>query len=341
MIQLVEWLSFLEHNRGLAAKTLVEYRRCVLRCGEWAAEQKLTLAQLTPEHVQRYAGEVLHGKGLSPDARRVVVSALRGYFRWLFDKRVLPSNITAQLPFPKRARRLPLPISPDECSKLMAEIDLKSFQGVRDLAMVSVLIGCGPRVSGVCNLDEQDLVFTMNAAGLEELTIRFTEKGQHERYVPAPEEARLMLRAYLGHPELEAIDRRTDKGGQVLFVNLVNSHVPAHERRGEARRITEWSVYQMIQKHGTVAGIHKSKLHPHAFRHLYGQEMAEADTSVLVMQQLMGHRDSGSSEIYTHIAYRKIREAAMKANPMKRVKHPAAGLAAVLRSTNERTTPPR
>lgn len=331
MKHLADWLIYIQHNRGLAPKTAGEYRRCLLRFAEWAQAQGVEPQQAGTEQIQRYCGEVLHSKGLSPDSRRVSVSAVRGFFRWLFERRVIAANPAASLPFPRRARKLPIPISPDECSRLMAEVDLHEFKGVRDLAIISLLIGCGPRVSGICHLNDDDLMFHSTAQGLEELTVRFTEKGKHERYVPAPEEARLMLRAYLGHPDLERIDRRTEAGRQVLFVNLANSRVPAHEHRGEARRITEWSVYKMIQGYGQVASIDRRRLHPHAFRHLYGQELAEGDTHILVMQQLMGHRKPESTEIYSHIAFRKMREAAMKSNPMKRVKHPAAGLAAMMK----------
>lgn len=325
--ELEPWLGFCELNRGLSKSTVYNYRHALKHYAIWLGEQKLEVRHAQPELVQRYAGEVLHSRGQSPATRRVAVSALRGYYRWLEEKRLIARSPAAALPFPRMGRKLPLPIGADDASKLMAEVDLHTFKGVRDLAILSVLLGCGPRVSGVCNLNEGDLIFNRTPEGIEELTLRLTEKGKHERYVPAPEEARLMLRAYLGHPELELVDRRLPDGDQVLFVNIFNSHVPAPERRGEARRLTEWSVLKMVQTYGLEAGINPKLLHPHAFRHFYGQELAEHETHILVMQQLMGHASAKSSELYSHIAFRKIREAAMKANPMKRVKHPASGLA--------------
>jgi len=199
------------------------------------------------------------------------------------------------------------------------------------VALLAVLIGCGPRVSGLCALNEGDLLWTQSEAGFEELTIRLREKGGNERYVPAPEETRLLLRAYLGHPDLDAIDRRLPSGDQVLWVNQHNSHTLGPEHRGEARRLTAWSVWQMIRQRGAAAGVDPRYLHPHAFRHLYGQELAEGDVDLLTRQRLMGHADPKSTAIYSHIAFRKLRKAAQDANPLRRIKSPASGLAAVMR----------
>jgi integrase/recombinase XerD len=327
VIELDAWLTFHERNKGHTPATVYNYRRAVVAFGAWLAEQKVEVLDATLEQLQRYAGEVLHLRGQSPSTRRISVSALRGYYKWLYGRKLIARDPAALLPFPRKGLMLPVPITADDAGKLLAQVDLATFKGVRDMAILSVLGGCGPRASGVEGLNESDLIFVMSEEGMEELTIRLREKGRHERYVPAPEEARLMVRAYLGHPQLEEIDRRLPDGDQVLFVNLFNSHVPLAERRGDARRLTKWSIYQMIQQYGEAAGINPRYLHPHAFRHLYGQELAETEPDVLVRQRLLGHRKVESTEIYSHIAWRKLRQAAAKANPLRRMKHPAMGLA--------------
>lgn len=340
LAHLNSWLGYNEHNKGYTQSTGYNYRRAVEAFERWVVEQKLDYRTLSPEQLQRFCGEVLHLRGQSPSTRRVSVSALRGFYKWLAARRLVPADPAQALPFPKMGRSLPLPIPADDVSKLMAQADLSTFKGVRDLAILSVLCGCGPRVSGVSALNEGDLIFGMGETGLEELTLRLREKGKHERYVPAPEDVRVMLRAYLGHPELDAVDRRLPEGDRVLFINLTHGHVPAHERRGEARRLTQWSIHRMIVEYGETAGVAPRFLHPHAFRHLYGQELAEHDVDLLLRQSLMGHRDPKSAAIYSHIAVRKLRAAATQANPLKRVKHPAAGLAAVLASAAGRATRP-
>src|SRR3546814_9138020 len=99
------------------------------------------------------------------------------------------------------------------------------------------------------------------------LTIILREKGKNQRAVPAPDETRLALRAYLGHPELELIDRRLPAGDELLFVHIHTSPVPAHERHGEPPRIGAWSVPQMIRVCGKACGLDAKLLRPHPFRH--------------------------------------------------------------------------
>lgn len=331
MIELDAWLKYNELNRGNSKDTTTNYRHAVLRLGEWMNASGKSIKTVTTEDLQKYCGEVLHGMGLSGSTRRISVSAIRGYFSWLVDRKIRHQNPATGVPYPKLGRSLPVPLTTAAAEKLLAAPDLDTFKGVRDVAMLAVMIGCGPRVSGLCSLNEEDLLFSANEQGAEELTIRLREKGKHERYVPAPEEVRLLVRAYLGHPELDEIERRLPDGRRVLFVNLANHQVPAHERMGENRRLTKWSIWEIIQAYGEECDIDPRLLHPHAMRHLYGQELSEAKTDILVMQKLMGHRDPKSTEVYAHIAFRRLREAAIAGNPLNRIKNPATGLAAALR----------
>lgn len=331
--ELGAWLAYHQHNLGHSRETVANYRTLLSQHGEWLAGRRLNVQEVSPDLIQRYAGEVLHGRGMAANSRRVAVSALRGYYRWLLQRQVLRSNPAESLPYPKAARSLPVAIPLQDAERIMAACDLRSFKGVRDLAIIAVLTGCGPRISGVTGLNEGDLLFSLDEKGLERLDIRLREKGKQERWVPAPEDVRLLLRAYLGHPELDDIDRRLPTGDRVLFVNLRNSTVAAHEHRGEKRRLRKEAVCELLRELGARARVDRRYLHPHAFRHLFGQELAEADTPILQTQMLMGHADPKSSAIYGHIANRKLRETIEKANPLNRIRTPASGLAGVLRAS--------
>lgn len=331
MIQIDAWLSYNELNKGHSANTVHHYRKVVERFSAWLRSQGRSVQAAQPQDLQEFAGAVLHAEKLSPSSRRVAVSALRSYYRFLQRRKVLQDNPAADLPYPKMGRKLPVPIPLAAAEKLMAEPDLDTFKGVRDVAMMSVLLGCGPRVAGVCGLNECDLLFAPNEAGVEELTIRFREKGGKERVVPAPEDTRLLVRAYLGHPELERIDRRLPNGELVLFVNIYNSKVSPPEHRGEARRLSTWSAWDMLRGYATQAGVDPKLVHPHAFRHLYGQELAEHDVDLVVRQRLLGHAKPESTEVYSHIAYRKLRQEMKRANPLASIRTPATGLAGLLK----------
>lgn len=317
------YCTWKRHNAGAAESTVVHYRAHLLRLAKHAGKP---LAELTTDELEEYAGPVLHKQGLNANGRRNVVAAIRGFYRYLVHHKVVRSNPAADLSYPRAGRSLPEPIPTEHAEALMWAPDLSTFLGVRDSAIMATLIGCGLRVGGLVAMNEEDLLFVREKDRREELVIRVREKGDHERFVPAPDVTRLMLRAYLGHRDLDAIDRRLEDGQQVLFVSTRNRVVPPHDYHGERRRLTEWSIRDMMQRYAARVGVPERYAHPHAFRHLFGQELAEADIDILIRQKLMGHKDPKSTEVYSHIAFRKMRKSIEKSSPFQRIRTPISDL---------------
>ncbi|MFP4162127.1 MAG: tyrosine-type recombinase/integrase, partial [Ectothiorhodospira sp.] len=228
------------------------------------------------------------------------------------------------IPRPKAGAPLPRPLSLENAERLILQPDISTFIGLRDAAILSVLIGCGLRVSGVVALNQEDLNW-VDYEGQEWLVIRVREKGKKERLVPAPHDTRLLTRAYLGHEELQEIDRTLPSGDRVLFVST-RAAIPRHEYHGERRRLSRGAILRMIDRHGERAGIPQSERHPHAARHLYGTELAEAGADILQIQALMGHADPKSSSIYTRLAMRKLTERVARSTPMARMRTPVSDL---------------
>lgn len=328
----VRWLEVKAHNEGRSTVTLNEYRRHLTRLQEFLAGQNMTLLTASADALEDFAGRHQHARGVKPISRKVIVSALRGFYGWLKQKGVLDDNPAACLPTPKAGSPLPRSMSLAHAQKLLMEPGISTFLGLRDTAIIAVLIGTGCRASGVRNLNERDLIWTHTPTGTERLTIRFCEKGKKERLVPVPLECSLLIRAYLGHPALEDIERTLPSGDRVLFV-VTCSPIPAHEFYGEKRRIqTDW-VFRIVGKYGERAGLPKTFCHPHALRHLYGTELAESDVDVLVRQALMGHAQPETTEVYTHLATRKLEEIVDRANPLgKMPRGPSHALADLVRS---------
>ena len=148
-----------------------------------------------------------------------------------------------------------------------------------------------------------------------------------------PREADLLLRIYLEHPDMQGIDRSLPDGDKVLFVSTGNRKCPEHEYFGERRRLTQRGIYGIIQRHGLKAGIPISQLHPHAMRHLYGTELAESDVNERSHQQLMGHSDPRSTQVYVHLATKKLTGDVDRANPLAKIKTPVTDLLGKLRNT--------
>ncbi|MBA1147392.1 tyrosine-type recombinase/integrase [Ectothiorhodospiraceae bacterium WFHF3C12] len=326
MTELIDdYLDYLRHNQGRSPATAIKYGGYLRRLAGWIQEAGGHLLTLSSDDLEQFTGLVMHKEGLSPRSRRALVAAVRGFYSWARSRGHIRQDPAAGLPYPRAGLKLPTPMQLRHAEKLLMQPDISTFTGVRDAAILSVLIGCGLRIGGLCALNEGDLIFT-DVDGVEWMIIRTREKGDRERLLPAPHETRLLVRAYLGHQELEHIDRHLENGDQVLFVSTRNRTVPEHQFRGEERRLAQRTIRDMIVRYGEAAGIPRKELHPHAMRHLYGTELAEDDVDLLVRQTLMGHVDSNSTKIYTHLAMRKLTQHMGKANPLSKVKTPVTDL---------------
>lgn len=319
------YMDYLGMARGRSPRTQEVYRLALNRLRDFMGPDRSILTADGSE-LEAFCGLWLHKKGVVAQSRKPYVSAVRGFFAWASSKHLLPGGTpTQQLEHPKAGRRLPRSISLANAERLMWAPDLSTFLGIRDAAILSLLMGCGLRVSGLVGLNEGDLQ-SVSLDGRERLVLRVTEKGDKQRLLPVPREAEAVLRVYLGHEDLAAIDRSivNRKGHQdkVLFVNTKNPLVQDHEHVGEARRLTRKAVHLMIQRYGEQQGIPKAELHPHAMRHLFGTELTESDVPTLTTQGLMGHADPKSTEIYVELAMRKKMRVVDQHAPLAKLRTP-------------------
>ncbi|MEI8634744.1 tyrosine-type recombinase/integrase [Vibrio sp. PP-XX7] len=317
-----QFLTWKQENENCSAGTIKKYRCFLNRLavflnGDFQGASLKTLEQ--------FSGGWLHRQSYSAASRKVAVAAVRGFYAYLTQRHLVKSNSASGLVYPKIGRRLPRFMALKSAEALLLQPDLDTFSGLRDSAMLALLMGCGFRVDGVCSLNESQLIW-YHCGETNRLAIRVIEKGDRERLVPVPLEAMLLLQAYLGHPELQMIDRLLQNGDQVLFVNLRNRHVPVWEHCGELRRISSRAVDRMIKRYAIQAGVPEDQAHAHALRHLFGTELAESDSSTLQIQALMGHADPKTSEIYTHISMRKMTNILDLGNPLGKIETPVSAL---------------
>jgi len=323
-------LRWLEHNKGRSQATLTKYSGHLERLRAWLIGRGADLLGATYADLEQFTGIEAHKDGLSARARRPMVSAIRGFYAWAIAEGLIVDNPARRLPSPKAGSPLPIPLGLHNAEKIMLQPDLGTFIGLRDAAIMAVMLGTGLRISGVCAINESSLVWSYDD-GQERLTIKALEKGGKERFVPVPHEARLLVRAYLGHEHLDEVDRSLPKHDRVLWINTINSNVPRHEHYGESRRITPRTINKIIVRYGLSAGIPRNQLHAHAFRHLYGTELVESGTDTLTVQTLMGHAHASSSAIYTHLAMRTLQRRVDEANPLGKINTPVTSLARQLK----------
>ncbi len=324
---ILEFSRWMELNKGSSRATIDKYLGHLRWLDRWLSTRDLSLLDATRRHLEEFAGLEAHKAGLKPRARAPLVAAIRGFYKWAHSMRLVRANPAETLPYPRSGSPLPTPLALHHAERLMMQPDLNTFIGLRDAAIMALLLGTGLRVSGLVGLNESSLHWSFDDQGVERLTIKVTEKGGKDRFIPVPHEARLLLRAYLGHEYLDTVDRALPSRDKVLFISTVNSHVPAHEYYGEARRLRRGAIQTIIIKYGTMAGIPRDQLHPHAMRHLFGTELVESGTDLLTVQTLMGHADSKSSMIYTHLAMRTLQRRVDEANPLGKIQTPVTSLA--------------
>lgn len=305
------------------------YDLALKRLAEFAVDRDPL--QLTRDELDVFTGPWLYKHlAIGPRGRRPYVAAVRMFYTWLYQNGDINKNPAISVSYPDSGRKLPRVITLTNAEKLMWAPDFSTFVGVRDGAILGLLVGCGIRVSGLVMMDEGDVIEDV-LDGERRLLARVREKGNRERLVPIPREADMLLRIYLEHPELKALDRDLPDGGRVLFVSVGNRACPPHLYHGARRRINRRSVFELIRRYGEREGVPIEQLHPHAMRHLYGTELAESDVDQSRRQQLLGHRDPKSTEIYTHLAMRKLSRDADMANPLAKMRTPVSDLLKRLR----------
>ncbi|MBL8387043.1 MAG: tyrosine-type recombinase/integrase [Hydrogenophaga sp.] len=317
-----DWLHMAQ---GRSLRTLEVYRLALTRLGEFMRPRSIREAD--GSELEAFTGLWLHKKGVVAQSRKPYVSAVRVFFGWAKMKGLLPAdrNPAAEIAHPKTGRNIPRAMSLASAERLMWAPDLGTFVGIRDAAMMALLMGCGLRVGGLCALNEGDLQ-TVVVGREARMVVRVIEKGAKERLVPVPREADALLRVYLAHEDLALIDRNTTnrrgKPDKVLFVNTKHPVLDEHEHIGEARRLHRRGVWGVIQRHGERVGIPPEELHPHAMRHLFGTELTEEDVSLATTQELMGHADPKSTKIYITLSMRKKMRSVDQAAPLAKMRTP-------------------
>lgn len=302
------WLTFLQASRGRSARTAAAYRGYITKLREYLADHGTALLDADANQVEVFTGPYLFKRGVVARSRTGYISAVRGFYRFAARRSMCRSNPAEGLVHPKAGKPLPRAIGLANAERLMWAPDMNTFIGIRDAAMLAILVGCGPRVSGLVGMNEGDLR-TVEVGGKPRLAILLHEKGDKERLVPVPREAEMVLRVYLGHEQLAAVDRdiepKPGKRDRVLFVSVRSTRLHPEEHVGERRRLTRKAVWDMIRRYGRHQGIPDDELHPHAFRHLFGTELAEDNVNLATAQTLLGHADAKTTAIYSQVAQRR------------------------------------
>lgn len=320
-----QYLQWLEHNRGRAVSTVNVYQTYLNRLKVHLSDHGKNLEQADRRHLEEFIGPVAHQAGITPSSRRPLVAAIRSFYGWMESNKLVAVSPAKHIDYPKIGRPLPTPISRRNAEKMLNRCDLDTFIGRRDAAIIAMLISSGMRVSGIASLTTASVRFEEIEEGSPpELFVRVTEKGSKERVIPLPQLMGYYLIQYVESDEMKNLMPvlRLQNGDYALWVQTQINQIPPHEWYGEKRRLSANGIRDMLKRRGKEAGIPPKECHPHAFRHLYGTELAEADIDPQRIQLLMGHASAEASNIYKHLAVRKLVKIANENTPLSHMNTP-------------------
>lgn len=293
MEKLVEdFLYYLFVERGLAENTLVSYRMDLADYQAFSRKEGLNpLSEAGRRAIMLYLLK-LKKEGRAPATISRRLAALRTFYRYLLNEGVLAQDPTNNLESPRVYEKLPHVLNVEEVEKLLNQPRVTDPAGLRDRAMLELLYATGIRVSELITLDLEHL-------DLQHSFIRCLGKGSKERLVPFGSVASRFATVYLqrGRPRLIK-DRLTP----ALFVN----------RRGF--RLTRQGFWKIMKKHALQAGITR-EIHPHTLRHCFATHLLENGADLRSVQELLGHADISTTQIYTHLTRTKLREIYDETHP--------------------------
>jgi len=260
---------------------------------QFAQEKDINRVEdITPMILQNYIGQ-LYDIGLASSSMARNFSALRSFHRFLVQMDVTTYDPTEILETPKLKRSLPSVLSVEEIDRLLEQPDLSTPLGIRDRAMLEVLYGCGLRISELLQLQLDNLY-------LEEEIIRVRGKGSKERFIPIGKEAIYHLKIYLARVRPLLADLSRSKN--VVFLN----------HRGKP--MTRMGFWKILRKYVVQANINQD-VHPHTFRHCFATHLLDNGADLRSVQELLGHADISTTQIYTHITQKQLTEVYKRYHP--------------------------
>jgi integrase/recombinase XerD len=285
------YVRYLKLERNFTANTIEAYEHDLQKLLAYLSREGKTPLEVTLPDLEHFAAS-LHEEGIGPKSQARILSGVRSFYRYLLLDGEIDVDPTELLESPHLPQHLPEYLTTEEVDRMEASIDLSSNEGHRNRAIIEVFFSCGLRVSELTNLKLHDLF-------LDEHFIRVIGKGRKERLVPISDKAIHELELWFS----ERCHWPIQPGEEdYVFLN----------RRG--RHLTRTMILIMVKRVGEAAGIKKT-ISPHTLRHSFATALLKGGADLRVIQELLGHADLGTTEIYTHIDNESLRKAILYHHP--------------------------
>ena len=277
----------------LAPRTVEAYRRDLAHLSAFLGGSP---TDATTEQLQAYVAQ-LRADGLAATTIGRRIAALRSFYRHQVLVGARVENPAAELDLPKRRKALPKTLSPGEVERLIEAAAGVTPRALRDQALVELLYGAGLRVSEAVGLER-------SGVDLENRFVRVLGKGAKERIVP------------IGRPAVEAVQRYLSRGRPYLD----KRHRPDLFLNAQGGALTRAGAFLILRTLAGKAGLEPERVHPHLLRHSFATHLLEGGADLRSVQEMLGHADLATTELYTHVSDRRRRELYFRAHPNARKK---------------------
>jgi integrase/recombinase XerD len=292
----LDFLAYLEFERGLSRNTLEAYRGDLLQFGRFLDERGRSAVDAETVDVGDFLTRLATGdtehRPASPATIHRKSACLRSFYRHLRREGVRDSDPTAGLSAPRRSRKLPHVLTRGEIERLLSQPRGTDPQALRDRALLELMYACGLRASEAIGLELGDV-------DLDERVLRARGKGSKERIVPIGQAALRALRVYL------------ERGRPGLVRERPETHLFVNFRGGQ---LTRQGLYKIVRRHATTAGM-ADRMSPHTLRHTFATHLLAGGCDLRSVQEMLGHADVSTTQLYTHLSSGRLKDVYFKAHP--------------------------
>ena len=287
------FIRFLAIERGLSENYQLSTQRSLSEFAHWCTTKKKIIYPrgINLPLISEYLANRKHA-GLSASSIKLVVVALKIFFRFLTAKRLLERDPTEALSLPRIERYLPETLNELQVEQFLEKIDTKAVHGLRDRAMIELLYASGLRISELANARLENFNF-------EQRVVRVTGKGNKTRLVPVGRKACEALAAYLSTERPKLVKPRS------------SSEIFLSER---GTKLTTARLWQIVKKHAQRAGLEKN-VYPHLLRHSFATHLLSNGADLRIIQEMLGHADISTTQVYTHVDQQRLKAVHRQFHP--------------------------
>ena len=301
------YLAHAQFEKRLAARTVALYTGDLQRLQSLANKDKVLLTEVQAHHMRRWMAQ-MHSSGRTPRGIALITSGWRGFYAWLGREGLVSANPLAGMRAPKAAKPLPKALNVDDAVQLASHHNDEQdpWLQARDIAMVELLYSSGLRVAELSGLDVQASSTARGWIDMDSAEAHVLGKGSKRRSVPVGEKAIAALRDWLQIRPTQLPEHAQEQ--TALFVGI----------RGT--RLTSQAIWQRLRARGVQAGI-STPVHPHMLRHSFASHVLQSSGDLRAVQEMLGHANIGTTQIYTRLDYQHLAKAYDAAHPRARRKN--------------------